>query len=365
MADGCGEHVNVLALDIGGANIKWATSSGAYGSHPFALWKAPELLVDALRVLDREHMPGRWLVTMTGELCDCFETKRAGVEHILQAVVSAASGKKDEDENGNARVVVWGCGRGAGGFVSVDDARDDPMSVSAANWHAQASVIGRRYPVGRTLLIDMGSTTTDVIPLRDGRVDAVGLTDTGRLATGELVYVGARRTALMGVVDRVVCQGQTYRVMNERFATALDVQLLLGRMNDDASNVDTADNRPATRDCAVTRMLRMIGADREMMSVDDAVAIARSFDNAMRQRVLDESVLSLGANSHDDVHRWDRIVISGSGECVLSAWFADLGLDANSAQRLSVERLGDMVGPQATEAACAWALLQLDQEKED
>src|SRR3954470_18939597 len=65
-----------LALDVGGANLKAAHSSGAASSTPFPLWKRPEQLAAAIRKLVGAMPPAeRSAVTMTGELCDCFRTK--------------------------------------------------------------------------------------------------------------------------------------------------------------------------------------------------------------------------------------------------------------------------------------------------
>ena len=49
-----------------------------------------------------------------------------------------------------------------------------------------------------SLLIDIGTTSTDIIPIVDGEVAALGWTDPDRLASGELVYsraVNAGRSA--------------------------------------------------------------------------------------------------------------------------------------------------------------------------
>src|SRR6516225_11821769 len=81
----------VLGLDVGGANLKAAHSGGAARSRPFALWNMPAGLTDALRELLCGWQPYDLLaVTMTGELCDCFATKREGVRAILDAVSAAA-----------------------------------------------------------------------------------------------------------------------------------------------------------------------------------------------------------------------------------------------------------------------------------
>src|SRR5580692_6884099 len=80
---------NVIGLDVGGANLKAATGGGAARSHPFELWKRPDQLGEALTDLLRGWTPAQLAVTMTGELCDCFETKRDGVERILAQIEQA------------------------------------------------------------------------------------------------------------------------------------------------------------------------------------------------------------------------------------------------------------------------------------
>src|SRR5688572_33346761 len=128
---------DAIGLDIGGANLKAATASGRARSLPFALWKHPDRLADELRTVTRDLQgPGPVAVTMTGELCDCFETKRDGVRHILEAVVLAFA---------HERVLVWST---AGRFVTVAEASADPMAVAAANWQALATLAGRFVPSG-------------------------------------------------------------------------------------------------------------------------------------------------------------------------------------------------------------------------
>src|SRR6202030_2937868 len=109
-------------------------------------------------------------------------------------------------------------------------------------------------PRGSGLLIDVGSTTTDVIPLSGGRAVPRGVTDAARLQTSELVYTGARRTPVCALVHEGVAA--------ELFATTLDVYLTLGAFAEDSST-DTADGRPATRPRAHARLARMRGGDAE------------------------------------------------------------------------------------------------------
>src|SRR5678816_634958 len=66
----------------------------------------------------------RLAVTMTAELADCFVTKAEGMSYIL-----------DQLESIGRSVSVWST---SGQFVSGEEARQQPMLVAAANWHALA-----------------------------------------------------------------------------------------------------------------------------------------------------------------------------------------------------------------------------------
>ena len=80
----------ILGLDIGGANLKLATSTGIARIVPFALWKEPDKLSEKLAMMLAEFPDAEAIaVTMTGESCDCYETKREGVLEILKAVEKA------------------------------------------------------------------------------------------------------------------------------------------------------------------------------------------------------------------------------------------------------------------------------------
>ncbi len=94
-------------------------------------------------------------------------------------------------------VFVW---QTTGRFVTPPEAREAPLLVAAANWHALATFVGRLAPEGSALLIDVGTTTTDLIPLKDGVPIPVGRTDRERLQSGELVYSGVKRTPVCALV---------------------------------------------------------------------------------------------------------------------------------------------------------------------
>ena len=237
----------ILGLDIGGANLKAATADKQAVSVPFPLWKQPEKLPSALTDLVAQFPDVEELaVTMTGELCDCFETKRHGVEAIIAAVRRASGGRT---------IRVWSTD---GVFLDSEEAKRNPMKVAAANWHALATLAGQYVPHGRAILIDVGSTTTDIIPILDGKPVPKGKTDEERLESHELVYTGVRRTPL--------CALMGWSGAAEFFATTLDAYLTLGLIPEDSTDCDTADGRSATKEHARARLCRMYCGDSETTS---------------------------------------------------------------------------------------------------
>jgi probable H4MPT-linked C1 transfer pathway protein len=329
---------SVLGLDIGGANLKAAHTAGRAFTRPFALWKAPERLVDHLRIALAGSPPFDHLaVTMTGELCDCFESKRQGVKHILDAVEQAA---------GATPVWVW---TNAGTFVSLAEARSQLLPAASANWLALATFAGRYAPSGPALLIDIGTTTTDIIPLVDGQPVPAGRTDAERFKTGELIYIGWRRTPLCAFLGTSLAA--------EVFATTLDAYLVLKIIPDDPGDLETADGRPATRAAANRRLARMLGGDQETTTQGECVDLAQEIHFQVVNRIADAA--------RDVIERLPaapRLVIaSGTGEFLMPGVLASRLFKA-PVKDCPVFSLREKCGVSASAAACALAVAILCQE---
>jgi probable H4MPT-linked C1 transfer pathway protein len=258
----------VIGWDIGGVNIKVARVEGGRvlqtRSAPFELQRAPERLAPLLGELGAaagatEGSPHA--VTMTAELSQYFRVKRDGVEFVLSAMESAFP---------RSPVHAFTVG---GDFLPPDQAREAPMRVAAANWAATAAIVGHTWR--DAVLIDVGTTSTDIIPIRAGVVAATGRTDPERLRSGELVYTGVLRTPVEAVVHEVPLGGELAGVSAEGFALVGDVHLWRGDLEPADYSAPTPDGRPATREFARERLARIVCADRELL---DDVAIGRIAD---------------------------------------------------------------------------------------
>ncbi|MFQ6095917.1 MAG: hydantoinase/oxoprolinase family protein, partial [Candidatus Bathyarchaeia archaeon] len=255
--------MKVTGLDIGGVNTKLTFLSTKDASihtlktatEYFPIWRrGKEKLQAVIEKLREETVASTKLdgvgVTMTAELSDVYQTKREGVNHILDCV-----------ENVFVDVPIFVLDVDAN-LRSVQEARIEPLRVAAANWVATGWMVSQI--VKDCIVIDVGSTTTSIIPVIDGRVAAIGKTDLEKLMNGELVYTGSLRTNVAAIVDSIPIRGGVARVSSELFAQSGDVHLILGNIREEEYTVETADGRGKTRLEAMARLARVVCADIEM-----------------------------------------------------------------------------------------------------
>jgi hypothetical protein len=329
-----------IGLDIGGANLKASDGRGWSRSVPFPLWREHSQLHHALADLVREAPPADSVaVTMTGELCDCYRTKAEGVQHILSAVEQACSGHE---------VLAYLVD---GRLVSVDVARQSPELAAASNWHVLARYAGRFAQSGTAVLVDIGSTTSDIIPLVNGQPGTVGCTDTERLLAGELVYMGVGRTPICAVTNALPWRGRQCPVASEFFATMADAYVLLGEIPEEPDCDSTADGRPLTREFASERVARMICADATTFSLDDAINAARHVRDAQLAQ-LGKAVMQAASAISAPL----AVICSGAGEFLAKTLCRELWPKAK------VVSLSDRIGKEASRSAPAYALAVLASE---
>lgn len=330
--------MTILGWDIGGVNTKVARVCDgkvvAARVEPFELQRAPDALPHLLAALAREtgpEEPRAHAVTMTAELSQFFRTKREGVAFVLDAVDRALGARP---------VLVFAVD---GRFLSPPAAREEPLAVAASNWAATAAFVARSHP--DCLLVDIGSTTTDVIPVVAGRVAARGWTDPDRLATGELLYTGALRTPVEAIVQSVPVRARPTAVSAEAFALVGDVHLWRGTIEPEEYTVPTPDGRPATREFAGERLARVVCADREILDEDSITAIADAVAEAQLARVAD-CIARVRA-----FHALDTAVVTGLG--------AFIARSAAERAGMRVVSLADSLGDSASRAAPASAVALL------
>lgn len=272
--------LTVMGWDIGGANCKAArlVLDGArvverrWAERPLAIWREFGRLPDVVREMAAALGPAdRHALTMTAELADVFRTKREGVTRTAAAVAAALDG---------APLHIWTVRRR---FVSLRELAADPLPAAAANWMATAARLARSTE--NSLLMDIGSTTADIIPILNGQVAAAGLDDPGRLATGELVYTGVLRTPVCAVSAEVPVAGRPVRLAAEWFAIMADVHLILGHIGCQDYACETPDGRVPSLQSSLERLARAVCADLEALTPAAVRTAALSLWDAQAQKL--------------------------------------------------------------------------------
>jgi probable H4MPT-linked C1 transfer pathway protein len=319
--------IAIVGWDVGGANTKaaWLQFEGGEprglrtASRPYEIWREKERLPGVLRetlAAMASEPPQAMALTMTAELADVFATKREGVFFVLDSVAAAFPA-----------CPVYALSL-AGEFVPLAEARARPLDFAAANWLATALFVARQQP--DCLLVDVGSTTTDIIPILGGQVAAQGRTDLDRLLVGELVYTGLLRTHLAAIVQRVPVRGRLCPVSSEYFAVSGDVHLILGHIGPEDYTCPTPDGRPPTVESARARLARLVCADAEMsqtpvrgLSAAEIDALA-AYVHQQQLRQIEDGLLQVLARLTG--HRDLPVVAVGSGAFLAVAAGRCLGL---------------------------------------
>ena len=329
---------SVVGWDIGGVNTKAARVPELQTtSEPFEIQRDPAALVGTLATLARRL--GRadgWAhaVTMTAELSQAFRTKREGVAAVLDAVAAAFPSD-----------TIW-VYTVDGRFVTPADARARPLEVGASNWVATATLVARLVP--DAILVDIGTTSTDIIPLAGGKVAARGRTDPARLLSGELVYTGAVRTPVEAVVREVPLWDGHAAVSAEGFATVGDAHVWLGALLPGDYTAPTSDCRPVTREAAGERLARVVCGDREMLDEATIDRIACAVVEAQLAQV------TRGLQRVREAFPAARTaVVTGLGDFIAAAAARRAGLEVVSL----AERWGDAARV-APAAAVGWLLAE-------
>jgi probable H4MPT-linked C1 transfer pathway protein len=322
--------VSVIGWDIGGANTKAAfmrTKNGCVEElktaiEYFPVWKDPKKLASVLLTL-KERLSGAARLdgvglTMTAELSDAYQTKREGVNHVLACAAEAFAGVPVFVLDVDAML------------RPIESAKSEPLRVAAANWAATGWLVSQL--IKTCVIIDVGSTSTSIIPVVDGRIAAAGKTDLEKLMNGELVYTGVLRTNVAAIVSSVPLRGGAARVSSELFAQSGDVHLVLGNITEEEYTTETADGRGKTRWEAMARLARVVCADIEMLTEQEIVQIARYVHSRQVEQVA-EGLSQVYSRTKTLTAEKIPVVITGVGKDFIAK---------TSAQKLRVDKIIDL-----------------------
>ena len=365
----------IVGVDVGGANTKVATPDDAFSIYA-PLWKSSAVLDDVLlRVKQNFETEGGEKeeggkeggagieavgVVMTGELCDCFETRRKGVLRIKN-ILTSVFGFEGLKFFGTDCV-----------FRDGSAVERDPLSFAATNWLASAKFVSVSEGGGcggkDAIFVDVGSTTTDVIPIAGGEIKAKR-SDLERLKSDELIYSGVLRTSVATLLRRVRVgerggeskEKEECRTAAEFFAITADAYLVLGDLSEEDYRCESPDRAGGegwkgegeewkgegakSRRAALRRLARVVCSDLEELSEESVVGIA--------EQVKEVQVAELAAElkRQSEEYGLERVVSAGIGDFVAKA----------AAERVNLEfvSLASVYGAKISAAFPAFAVARL------
>jgi len=253
----------MIGIDVGGANLKIVNETGAH-IHYCPLWEHAPITSMLEPYASAPDVPAA--VVMSGELADSFSDKQEGISFIVSAVQAAFP-----------RARFYGMD---GSFHS-----HAIPQLAAANWLASADFLRQEYP--EAILLDIGSTTADIIPLN--RFSSLfGLTDLLRLQKGYLIYTGMLRGSIATLLPSVLLDGIPTPVSSEFFAASADVHLVLDHIRAEQYTCDSPDKKEKTKSASLRRLARVVCADLEEIGEASAMQIAGQFWEKQRNLICDQ-----------------------------------------------------------------------------
>lgn len=270
---------NIIGWDIGGAHVKVVITTNQNISNvqqlACPLWKGIVQLSSCIELVKKNLDFQNYMhaITMTGELVDCFEHRQQGVVSIITEM---------SNQLGSSKVQYYA---GDEGFINSAQAVVEHNKIASANWLASVQFVASK--IENALFIDIGSTTTDIVEVRDHKATNSGYTDEQRLIARELVYCGVVRTPIFAICKSAQVKGQQIPVINEYFANTADVYRLTDELAAHADLGDALDGRTKDVLGSAARVARMFANDFNHDELDIWNNVAEQIRTLQVQMVKD------------------------------------------------------------------------------
>ena len=333
------EPTHIAGWDIGGAHIKLAyldADSLVVQQVSCPLWQGiaqltavlPTLLKQLPAQIDTHH------ITMTGELVDCFSDRQQGVRAIIEACEHTAAGK----------IKIFS----VEGLISSQQAYAQPHLVASMNWLASARALAEKHE--HAVLVDIGSTTTDILGIRNHQLQNSAYTDFERLLSGALVYTGVVRSCVNTLAQSVEFKSHRVPLIAENFAVTADIYRILNKLPAHADLGASMDGQAKNEQASLVRLARMLGLDYVSSDYPDWYAVAAYLMHKQKQKIEQQ------LQSYEQDQQIQMLVAAGVGRFLVEEIASDMHVKVHSFCQTIVNSDIDCP-PHADDCAPAVALL--------
>ncbi len=319
-------NMTIVGLDVGGANFKSCDSDGRvyFKYHPLWVKKSVKSVLETVKEM---YSPDYVGVVITGELSDIFNSKKEGIKQIA-----------DEINRVFKETFFYGSDGKFHSRIS------DPELFFSPNWLASANYLAKFYP--DSVFVDVGSTTTDIIPILNGQILAEK-NDFDRLKRGELIYVGALRTSLSFLLPAVHLDMPVPTAV-EYFSNIADALMVTEDIKEEDYSCETPDGRGKSKEECFRRIARTVCCDLEELGRENAEKIAFQAKNKLVEIIKD------GIERIARKYSLKTVIGAGVGEFLIE--------NATEALRLEYISIGSKFGREVSKVFPAFATAKLLQE---
>ena len=222
------------------------------------------------------------LVTITAESCDNFKNRKHGMTEILSNCSNYIKGNILFFTNIDK-------------YVDFETAIKSPERLFSTNWILTSKFLNKKKDID--LIIDIGSTTTDIIFKNMNIQDNIN--DHMRLSNKTLLYLGVIRTPLSMMADNINYNGQDISLVNEVFATTGDIFNINNDIDFSALDYLGSDNLQFTKKNSFIRLARIIGLDYTDYQEEHLNEVAKNFKKLFISKIID-NIRSIFSNNIND-----------------------------------------------------------------
>jgi probable H4MPT-linked C1 transfer pathway protein len=205
---------------------------------------------------------------MTAELSDIFENRNKGTKKVINTLCKILPEKKTFFYSNKKH------------FFKKKEAMEKTNNINSMNWHATANFISNFYP--NCILVDVGSSTTDIIPIKKKCIIAKGNDDYKRLLHRELVYIGVIRTPINAIEKEK-------KLIYENFANLGDVYRILNKLPKKMDLVPSQDKKSKNKNDSARRIARIFGKDYKKNDFNKWKKVALQIEKKQK-KILKENI---------------------------------------------------------------------------
>lgn len=243
------KKITHLGIDIGGAHLK-VIGIDKNNKVQFVdysncrIWEDIRLLKEKFVCLSKTfgNESIKCGITMSAELCDNFKSRKHG------ALILTEKCKHLKFNN----------------FFYVKSSKTflkEPKfkELISMNWHSVGRLFEKK--VENAIIVDFGSTTTDLICIKNKKLVNKFFDDFSRINNFELLYTGFTRTPIFGITNEICIGKNKLKIIPEFFSNTSDVYRILKKLKRKIDIDITADRSQKTIKDSFRRLSRSFGFD--------------------------------------------------------------------------------------------------------